>query len=129
MAKKEILVVDDEATIRNMMTLSFSRAGYGVQTAESGEEAVDILKDVNIDVMFLDLNLPGMNGIELCRRIRKDRPMAIMYAVTGFASLFELADCRDAGFEDYFIKPVNMKTLISRAGDAFEKVNRWRQNQ
>jgi len=76
--------------------------------------------------MFLDLNLPGMNGVELCRKIRKDRPIAVIHAITGYASLFELTDCREAGFDDYFTKPADMEMLLTAAQNAFEKVDRWK---
>jgi CheY-like chemotaxis protein len=129
MAKDRILVVDDEAPIRSMMTLAFTRAGYEVQVAESAEEALDLIKSYKYLVFFLDLNLPGMNGIELCRRIRKDNPLAIVYAVTGFATTFEVFECRAAGFEDYFTKPVEMKTLVQAAEHAFQKLARWRRDE
>ncbi len=128
MSEKKILMVDDEASIRRMYCQVFNRSGYVVRAVESAEEALGHLKEENFDVMFLDLNLPEMNGIELCRLIHKDRPMAIIFAVTGYASLFELAECREAGFDDYFIKPVDMKTLLGVVENAFEKVNRWRNN-
>ena len=78
-------------------------------------------------VLFLDLNLPAMNGIELCREVHKDWPWIIAIAVTGYASLFELVNCREAGFEDYFIKPVEMKELLAAAEHAFKKLERWKQ--
>ncbi len=123
---KKILVVDDEKAILNLLQQAFSRAGYEVRCAESGEKALDILEDDNIHVMFFDLNLPQMNGVELCRAVKKNRPMSVIYAITGYASLFELADCREAGFEDYFKKPVNISTLIGKAASAFEKIDRWK---
>ncbi len=126
MADNQILVVDDEESIRDLLSETFSREGYQVRSAESAEAALEMLKEDKIHVMFLDLNLPGMNGVELCRLIRKDMPMAIVHAVTGYASLFELSDCRDAGFDDYFHKPVNLKSLIRAAQIAFEKINRWK---
>ncbi len=52
--------------------------------------------------------------------------MDIIYAITGYASLFELADCREAGFDDYFQKPVEMKTLLKADQDAFKKIDRWK---
>jgi len=76
--------------------------------------------------MFLDLNMPGMNGVTLCERIRKDTPLAIIHAVTGYASLFELSDCREAGFDDYFYKPVKLSLLLKAAEDAFNKLDRWK---
>lgn len=93
---------------------------------QNAEKALKIVKEASIHVMFLDLKMPGMNGVELCRKIKKDRPMAIIHAVTGFVSLFELSDCREAGFEDYFTKPVNLKQLYRAADIAFEKMERWK---
>ncbi|MBA3009190.1 MAG: response regulator [Proteobacteria bacterium] len=126
MNQDTILVVDDEKAILHMFSLAFSKKGYRVRSAENAEEALNILKTEKIHVMFLDLDLPGMNGIELCRAIRKDMPMAILYALTGYASLFELSDCRDAGFDDYYKKPVSMSVLLESAKAGFEKIERWR---
>lgn len=126
MSEKKILVVDDEKAIVNLLKQAFTRAGFSVVTAESAEAALTVLEQEEIFVMFLDLNLPGMNGIALCQRIKKDKPMAIVFAVTGYASLFELVDCREAGFEDYFKKPADIKTLVKVANDAFERLDRWK---
>jgi CheY-like chemotaxis protein len=125
-SEKRILLVDDEKQIREMYSLAFTRAGYGATTAESAEEALEIMKKEPFWVLFLDLNLPGMNGVDLCREIRKQYPMAIPYAVTGYASLFELTDCRDAGFEDYFTKPASLSDLLEAAAHAFKKLARWK---
>ncbi len=121
-----IFIVDDDPDIRNIFEGAFSRMGYVVRLSESAEEALEVLKHNNINVMFLDLNLPQMNGVELCKQIRKTNPMAIIYAVTGYASLFEVVDCRDAGFDDYFTKPVDLDILLKAAKDAFEKLDRWK---
>jgi len=126
MSKKTILVVDDETTILTMFKLAFTQKGYDVKTAASAEEALELLKTEKILVMFLDLNLPAMSGIELCRAIKDQTPMAILYAVTGYASLFELSDCRDAGFDDYYKKPVGIAELLKAAESAFEKIERWK---
>ncbi len=126
MLMKKILIVDDEKAILNLLKQVFLRAGFVAVPAESAEEALKVLEQEEIYVMFLDLKLPGMNGIELCRRIKKERPMAIVFAVTGYASLFELANCRAAGFEDYFKKPADIKTLVKVANDAFERLERWK---
>jgi CheY-like chemotaxis protein len=123
---KRILVVDDEEVIRDLFGRVFGGAGYSVLTAASGEEALVTMKERPAMVLFVDLNLPGMNGLELCRRIRRAWQMTIPHAVTGYATLFELSDCRDAGFEDYFIKPVNRSSLLKAAEQAFEKLARWK---
>ena len=124
--RKKILVVDDEKSIRDMLSAAFTKEGYEVQLAENAEKALKIVKETGVHVMFFDLKMPGMNGLELCRKIKTDRPMAIIHAVTGFVSLFELADCREAGFEDYFTKPVNIEQLYRAADIAFEKIERWK---
>jgi CheY-like chemotaxis protein len=129
MMNRRILIVDDEAPICKMMTLAFTKAGYEVEAAASAEEAIELIKTYKYLVFFLDLNLPGMNGIELCRHIHKDNPLTISYAVTGFANTFEVFDCREAGFDDYFTKPVEMKTLFQAAEQAFEKLTRWRRDE
>src|SRR3989339_1379322 len=123
MSDKKILVVDDEKAIVSLLKQAFSRAGFEVRPAESAEEALKVLEQDDISVMFLDLNLPGMSGMDLCKRIKKDKPMAIVFAVTGYASLFELVDCREARFDDYFKKPVDVKILIKAANDAFERLD------
>ncbi len=125
MSEKKILVVDDEKVIINLMTQAFTRAGFTVKSAQSADDALELLEIEKISVMFFDLNMPGMDGVELCRKVKQNIPMSLIYAVTGYASLFELAECRSAGFEDYFKKPMNLKTLIKTAGDAFEKLERW----
>ncbi len=126
MNEKNILIVDDEPSVLRLFKLFFLRAGYNVLTAESGEDAIELLEEEKIFVMFLDLRLPKMSGLELCQKIKKNIPMAIVYAITGYASLFELADCRDAGFDDYFNKPVSLPVLLKVTEDAFDKIERWR---
>ncbi len=126
MEHNKILIVDDDEAIVKLFELTFLRAGYEVRSALSAEEALELLQDEKIHVMFLDLNLPGMNGLELCAQIKKDMPMTIIHAVTGYASLFELTDCKEAGFDDYFKKPVKNKDLVKAAQEAFEKLNRWK---
>jgi CheY-like chemotaxis protein len=124
--KKKILVVDDERSIRDLFSDTFNDAGYEVRAAETGEQALEILKEERIDVIFLDLRLFGMNGIELCRKIRKTNPISIIYAMTGWAALFEIEECREAGFDDFFTKPLKYETLSRVLEEAFEKIDRWR---
>ncbi len=126
MDEKRILVVDDQEVIREMFKTAFERAGHTVLTSGSAEEALDIMSKTPCSVLFLDLDLPGMNGIELCRIVRQKWPMSVPYAVTGYTTLYQLVECREAGFEDYFPKPVRMSTLQDAAARAFEKIDRWK---
>ncbi len=127
MGLNKLLIVDDETSILTLLEQVFSNTGIEIVTAQSAEEALEILERDTFHVMLLDLNLPGMSGIELCRIIRQRQPMAIVFAMTGYSSLFELSDCREAGFEDYFKKPVKLSSLLKNTKAAFEKINRWKQ--
>jgi CheY-like chemotaxis protein len=125
MNEKKILVVDDEVSILDMLKDAFSSAGYTVLTAESAENAINIFRQESIMVMFLDLNLPGMSGLELCKLIRKQNQIGIIYAFTGYSNFYGLLDCRAAGFDDFFVKPVKLDVLLKAAQEAFEKLERW----
>lgn len=120
-----VLVVDDEKGIRDLFCRVLETAGYEVETAESGEQALEILEQDKFQLLLLDLNLPGIDGIELCKRTRKILPISIIIAITGYASLFHLHDCRQAGFDDYFIKPVSIKTLLAEVELASKRIDRW----
>jgi len=125
-SKGKILVVDDESSIRDIFDQVFNDAGYEVISTGGAKEALAILKIQDIDVIFLDLKLFGMNGIELCRQIRKTNPMSIIYAITGWAALFEIEECREAGFDDYFEKPLDMDMLLILVEQAFARMGRWK---
>ncbi len=112
---RAILVVDDEKSVRSLFESALGDIGCEVFLAENEGEALDVL----------DLRLFGANGIELCRKIRKTKPVAIIIAITGWAGLFEIEECREAGFDDYFRKPVPLDTLYKAVNDAFEKLDRW----
>jgi DNA-binding response OmpR family regulator len=124
--ERKLMIVDDEVSIRDLFQSAFSDAGYSVYLAENGEQALHILEQHEIDLVFLDLKLFGMNGIELCRRIKKDKPVSIIYAITGWTGLFEVEECREAGFDDYFSKPFQLDVLFKAVVDAFEKLDRWK---
>lgn len=124
--EKKILVVDDDDTIRTMLEEFFTDFGYIVRTAESAERAIEVLKEESIMVMYIDLKLPGMSGKELCQKIRMQNPLAIISAITGYTDLFGLLECRTAGFDDFFKKPVTIKVLMESAQEAFKKLERWR---
>jgi CheY-like chemotaxis protein len=124
--QRKILIVDDEGSVRDLFQEIFTDRGYEVVAAEDGQKALEIARQTDLDVIFLDLKLFGMNGIELCRRIRKERPLSLIYAITGWAALFEIDECREAGFDDYFTKPLKIDTLYRAVEEAFEKIDRWR---
>lgn len=126
MIENKILVVDDEVAILDLLKETFSDEGYKVFVANNAEEGYEIFKKENVLVIFLDLKMPGKNGFELCKEMKSHMPACICHAVTGYSSAYELNDCREAGFDDYFTKPVELDTLITAAKNAFIKLNRWK---
>jgi len=124
----KILVVDDEKQIRVLLKKTFDRAGIDATLVENAEKALEIVQNERFDVFFLDINLPGMNGLELCEKLKKDHPTSFFFAITGYASVFDLVKCREAGFDDYFIKPFAIESVIRVAKDAMNKLDRWRKS-
>ena len=125
MVKNSLLIVEDDYSNRETLEEIFRILGFKVFSTKSGEEALDILKKKVINIMFFDIQLPGINGIELCKRVRETNRIAVIYAMTGHSSLFQLDECREIGFDDYFLKPFTMKDITKAAQDALEKIERW----
>ncbi|MCF7811355.1 response regulator [bacterium] len=126
--QKKILVVDDEAPIRSLLEDAFQDSKYEIHTTESAESALELIRKENYQVFFLDLLLPKMNGLDLCVQIKKIRPTAFVFAMTGYASVFDLVKCREVGFDDYFPKPFRIEDLLLATDEAFTKLERWRRN-
>jgi len=126
LTEKTLLVVDDEQALRDFFRDALADAGYRVLTAEGAPDALEILSREDVGLLLLDLNLFGMNGIELGRKIRRERPLCILYAMTGWTGLFEVEECREAGFDDFFAKPLSVDFLCRAVDEAFEKLGRWR---
>lgn len=123
--EKTILVVDDDITIRQMFHSAFTQHGYQVLMAESAEQTVEILKKENIKVILLDLDLPMMSGIDLCKKIRKEGHIGFVYAITGAIDVYGLVQCRSAGFDDFFTKPFSLDLIIDAVDRAFTMLKRW----
>jgi CheY-like chemotaxis protein len=124
MVEKKILIIDDEEMICDIVGESFSKNGYVVRTAGSAEEGLEILKNEDFPVIFLDLNLPVMSGVEMCRHIRKTGSKAVIYAVTGYSSVYGIEACNKAGFNNFFIKPVKLNVLLKAAEEAFDNLDK-----
>ena len=123
-----ILVVDDEKAVRFTYGLALSNAGYTVFYAENGEEALKLLGNDNINVIFLDLNLPDMSGLELCAQVRCVWPNAYIIAITGYAAHFDITGCYNAGFDDYLEKPIGSNLLQTSVIKAFKQIKKMKQS-
>ena len=123
--EKRILVVDDEPSMLDFMETVLEDAGYEVLLADGADKALEIFSRQEVSLVFLDLRLFGVNGMELCRKMRQKKPLTILYAMTGWSGLFDIEECREAGFDDYFAKPLRLETIMQAVEGAFEKRARW----
>ena len=114
MNQPRILVVDDEPEVLSLMRRGLTVAGYSVETAESGEEALDFAVVRSLDAVILDVRLPGMDGIEVCRRLRAgDADLPIMM-LTARGRVPDRVAGLDAGADDYLVKPFSIDELLAR---------------
>ncbi len=124
MIEKKILVIDDEGSQRDIMQRFIPKLGYAVKTADSSETALDILKTEFFPLIITDLSMPGMDGLELCRRIKKINPDIIIYALSGYIASFDEHKLEACGFDGYLSKPSSSRTLKQAIDGAFEKLKR-----
>jgi putative nucleotidyltransferase with HDIG domain len=106
-----ILIVDDEASIRGVTAEYFRRRGYQVKTAGDGAEALDVLQQGGIDCCFTDINMPGMNGLDLAERIHLVDNTLPVIVMTGYPSLDASIHTLRSGVVDFLVKPVNLKQM------------------
>ena len=111
-----ILVVDDDRDTQRMLRELLESAGYAASIVASAEEAFDRLRDMPIDLVVLDWSLPGMSGIDFCRRIRRDSVMSRLPVLflTAHSSSHELVTAFEAGADDYVRKPFRALELKAR---------------
>lgn len=117
MAKERILIVEDEDDIRELMRYNLSREGYQVSEAGSGEEGVRLARETRPDLLLLDLMLPGIDGLEVCKVLKKDESLAglSIIIVTAKGEEPDIVTGLELGADDYITKPFSPRVLIARA--------------
>ena len=116
-APDSILIVDDEDLLRRSLTLILQKEHYRVDTAADAEEALVCLQAHNYDLMFLDLNLPGMSGIDLLIKVHKQIPPMAVLILTAHADLESAIQAIRLGARDYLIKPVEPVLILARVAE------------
>jgi len=112
---KTILVVDDEAIVRDSIGDWLRTAGYQVETAETGEEALEMVEKKEYSILILDVRLPGKSGIQVLREVKASKPHIKSIIITAFPSEGLADEAMKLGAVDYLIKPVlceNLERLI-----------------
>jgi len=103
--KIRVMIVDDEKIVRESLYFWFENAGYRVETAASGFQALERLETDPFDIMFVDIKMPGMDGIELLEKIKQDYPETIVIIITAYGSIESAIKAMQAGASDYLLKP------------------------
>ena len=120
MSGAKILVVDDEPQIRRMMRATLTSSGHQVDEARTGEEALEKFREFLPDLVLLDLNMPGMGGVEACKSIRSGSDVPIII-LTVRNTEKEKVEALDAGADDYVSKPFGMQELLARIRAALRR--------
>ena len=113
MSAPTILLVDDDARLREIVGMALEGEGYGVRTVGSAEEAVDVLERTDPDLLILDVMLPGRDGFELCREIRRQSGVPILM-LTAKTDTVDVVVGLESGADDYLTKPFVTKELVAR---------------
>mgnify|MGYP006090578899 FL=1 len=109
----QVLTVEDDDSIRTVVKLALEDEGWGVLEASNGEDALVIFRDKGADVVLIDIMLPGMNGFEVCRSIRRTTDVPIIM-VTARSDTHDVVAGLEAGADDYLTKPFEPKELSAR---------------
>ncbi|MBW2276098.1 MAG: sigma-54-dependent Fis family transcriptional regulator [Deltaproteobacteria bacterium] len=125
---KQILIVDDEESIRVSLSALLSRNGYHVSTATGGAEALDILAEQDIDVAFIDVRMPGMDGIDLTRKIMAREIPTTVIVMSAYGSVDNAIEAMKAGAYDYITKPFKTDEVTLVLAKAEERENLRREN-
>ncbi|MBT5873421.1 MAG: response regulator, partial [Candidatus Latescibacteria bacterium] len=106
-----ILVIDDEESIRDIVTQFFGQYGCSVKSAADGRIGVETVDTDDFDLIFLDLNMPNMTGMEALPHLREKNPDARVVIMTAFASYESKVEAREKGAYDYVLKPINLAKM------------------
>jgi DNA-binding NtrC family response regulator len=119
--KSKVLLVDDEEKFLDLLSQRLGTRGVDADTATSGEEALTKMRGKNLDVIILDVMMPGMGGIETLKRIRKENPEVQIIMLTGQGSIEKSVQAMKEGAIDFLEKPVDIGKLIEKIENARQK--------
>ena len=122
----KILAVDDEKNIRKTLTDILEDEGYFVLSAESGEEGLQLLQQESIDLMLLDVKLPGMDGIEVLKQVRKDYPNLDVIMISGHSTIKTAVQAVQMGAYNFLEKPLSLHKIIISARNIADKIRLYK---
>ena len=119
--KIRVLLVDDEEEFVQALAERLTMRDYDATTSLSGEDAVEKLRQYNFDVVILDVRMPGMDGTEVLREMKKIKPLTEVIMLTGHATVESAIDGMRQGAYDYLMKPCKTEELVEKINKAHEK--------
>jgi len=121
MKKPRLLLVDDEIPFTTSLLKLLSRRGYDVSAVYDGDSALRIVQEHEFDVVILDQNMPGKDGITVLRELKKKRPHLEVVILTGYGSIDSALDGFELGAYDYTTKPIQLGDLEAKIRQAFQR--------
>jgi DNA-binding response OmpR family regulator len=119
--KQRILLVEDDTALRETLAYNLAKSGYLVSTAADGVKALDVAKEEEPDLVLLDLMLPELDGLSVCRALREQRPIPIIMLTARTGEVDKIVGL-DAGADDYVTKPFSLGELLARVRAALRRV-------
>ena len=123
MAQYSVLIVDDDVKLVALLQTYFAKEGYITYTANNGLDALQLVRERKADIMVLDLMLPGLDGLEVCRRIRRDNDIPIIMLTARDEESDRLIGL-EIGADDYVTKPFSPKEVLARAKAILRRTNK-----
>ena len=120
--RSKILVIDDEEIVLDSCIQILSGGNYDIQTAENGLLGVQMVEEFRPDLIFVDLKMPGINGIEVLKQTKKSNPNIEVIILTGHGSEADRETCMNLGAFAYLQKPADIEKLSSTITAAYEKI-------
>ena len=114
MEVKRILLVEDELKIAEILRMGLSENAFEVEVAHDGKMGFELFTEHKFDLVVLDINLPAMNGVELCKHIRLTNPDVPVIMLTALGTLHDKIEGYDAGADDYIVKPFAFQELLMK---------------
>ncbi len=119
---KKILIVDDDQLMQKLLEYIIKKAGYQVSVADNGSHAIKIIKRDKPDLIISDVEMPKMNGLELCRKLKKnfDTKLIPIILITSNTQIQDKLEGFRSRADDYFMKPLHLKNLLTRVQSLLE---------
>lgn len=122
MKKSErILVIDDDESVRKVLSTALEMKGYVVDTAQKGEEAIEKTREQSYDLALIDIRLPDMEGTKLLAAMKETTPKMMKIIVTGYPSLQNAIEAVNKGADGYVVKPLDMEKLLKTVEEYLKK--------